>query len=107
MWKLRLTDEANDDLAAIAVFIAQSSGNRRTGTRFKNRLKARCKKLARLPQIMGRSRSELAEGLRSVPEGNYLIFIRYIGDTLEIVMFSEGSRDFEALFGSQDEPDAS
>jgi antitoxin ParD1/3/4 len=54
--------------------------------------------LAELPGTMGRARSELMEGLRSIPHGNYVILFRYNGAVLEIVSIIEGHRDIEGLF---------
>jgi len=43
--------------------------------------------------LAGRSRDELAPGLRSFPTGSYLIFYRVIPDGVEIVRVLHGSRD--------------
>jgi plasmid stabilization system protein ParE len=53
---------------------------------------------SRLPGTMGRARPELAEGIRSIPYGNYVILFRYNGPYLEIVSIVEGHRDIEELF---------
>jgi toxin ParE1/3/4 len=47
---------------------------------------------------MGRARPELAEDIRSIPYGNYVILFRYNGPYLEIVSIIEGHRDIEELF---------
>jgi toxin ParE1/3/4 len=47
---------------------------------------------------MGRSRDELAEGLRSFPVGRYVIFYRVMRDGIEIVRVLHGSRDLSSLF---------
>lgn len=105
MWNLNFTESGREDLDAIAVYIAQSSGSRRTALQQKKKLTARCKKLAGLPQTMGRDRSDLAPGLRSVTEGSYVILFRYVDETLEIVNVIEGDRDFPAIFA--DDPEQS
>lgn len=57
------------------------------------------------PVILGRQRPELLPDLRSVPSGNFLIFIRYTPadsacDTVEVVNILNGRRDIEARFKS-------
>ena len=49
---------------------------------------------------LGRSRDELAEGLRSFPVGRYVIFYRAIPEGVEIVRVLHGSRDLNAIFTS-------
>lgn len=104
MWKLRYTRRANTALRSIARYIADTSGSRETANRFVSHLRDRCKHLANLQPMMGRSRPELAEGLRSVVEDGYIIFVRYIDDTLEVVTIVEGHRHLEALFDEGDNP---
>ena len=105
MWRLKLTTGAKQDIRAIARYIAQSSGSALTGRQFALRLTATCERIARRGPMMGRPRPELADGLRSVPEGNYLIFIRYTGDTLEVVNIVEGHRDVESMYAAGGDPD--
>ena len=47
---------------------------------------------------MGRSREELAPGLRSVTAGNYLLFYQPIDDGILVIRVAHGSRDLPALF---------
>ena len=110
MPRLVYSDEALQDLARIQRYIREQSGSASTAKRFRNRLRAPCTKLGGLPQIMGRARPELAEGLRSVVEGNYLIVLRYVGDALETVNIVERHRDIGPALGqnghgSDPEPD--
>lgn len=102
MWKLRYTRGANEALRSIARYIAETTASRQTAISFVSRLRERCKHLATLHPMMGRSRPELAEGARSVVEDRYIIFIRYIDDTLEVVTIVEGHRDMAALFDEDD-----
>ena len=51
---------------------------------------------------MGRTRDEIAEGLRSFPVGRYVIFYRTIPEGVEIVRVLHGSRDVDALFQPDD-----
>ena len=48
---------------------------------------------------MGRPRTDLRPDLRSYPYGNYVIFFRYLDDTLEVVNILQGHRDIETFFG--------
>lgn len=47
---------------------------------------------------LGRARPDLHPDIRAAPYKNYMIFFRYIGDTVEIVNVIEGHRDIKALF---------
>ena len=51
-----------------------------------------------MPQVLGRARPELRDDLRSVVEGNYVIFVRYLETELEVVRIIEGHRDIPAQF---------
>ncbi len=48
---------------------------------------------------MGRSRDELAAGIRSFPTGNYIVLYRVVGENVEIVRVLHGRRDIERAFG--------
>ena len=47
---------------------------------------------------LGRSRDELAPGLRSFPVEKYLIFYRSLEDGIEVARVVRGSRDLPPLF---------
>ena len=98
MHKLMFTAQAQDDLKAIARYLTESTSDRAFGARFTKQLRMRCRQLATRPQVMGRRRPELAEGLRSVAENDYMIFFRYLGDVFEVVRIVERHRDMAALF---------
>jgi toxin ParE1/3/4 len=57
----------------------------------------KCRRLAQFP-LMGRSRSELGQGIRSLPVSSYLIFYRQIEDGIEIVRVISGYQDLTTLF---------
>lgn len=63
-----------------------------------NGCKKRCDGIADMPGI-GRQREELSPGLRSVPEGDYVIFYRQIEDGVEIIRVLHGKRDIPTIFG--------
>lgn len=99
MARLRYLDSAKNDLIDIALYIARESGNRRIAASFVDKIRARCRSLA-APETSqrGTDRSELIPGLRSEPFGNYVIFFRYIGNTLEVVNIMEHHRDIAGQF---------
>ena len=47
---------------------------------------------------MGRTRNDLATGLRSFPVGNYVILYRPLENGVEVVRVVHGSRDIEDMF---------
>ncbi len=98
MAKLRYLAQAKEDLIAIKRYIANESGDIETARRFIKRLRIECQRLAELPGELGRTRSELAENLRSFPLGNYVIFFRYDLGYVEIVTITEGHRDLDKYF---------
>ncbi len=98
MPRLRYTASAREDLAGIAAYIFRESGSRDVALGFTARLRHRCTALAASSFPLGRLRPELRADLRSFAEGNYVIFFRYIGDTLEAVNVLEGHRDIDAFF---------
>jgi toxin ParE1/3/4 len=53
--------------------------------------------LAGRPNI-GRLRDELADGLRSIPVGRYVVFYRPIPEGIEIVRVLHGARDLDTIF---------
>jgi toxin ParE1/3/4 len=99
MWRLRYTDDANDDLVEIAVYIVNQSSSRTVAIEFTTRLRAKCEHLATLSATLGRARPELRHDIRSFPYQGYVIFFRYLGDVLEIVNILHGSGDIEGFYG--------
>jgi plasmid stabilization system protein ParE len=90
-------------LAEIAAHIARESGNRAVAENFIERLLSYCERLASLLGLLGRPRPELGLDYRSVPFGNYVIFLRYADEPgprshLYVVHIIHGGRDVEALF---------
>ncbi|KQW43317.1 MULTISPECIES: type II toxin-antitoxin system RelE/ParE family toxin [unclassified Roseateles] len=49
---------------------------------------------------MGRSRDELARGLRSFALGRYVVFVMPLEDGIDVVRVLHASRDLDALFAS-------
>lgn len=98
---------ARRDLAQIAAQIARESGNRAVAETFLDRITAYCERLASLPGLLGRARSEFGSGFRSTVFGNYVIFLRYSDEEgprshLYIVHVVHGARDLDSLFDASD-----
>jgi toxin ParE1/3/4 len=74
------------------------SGSRPLAERFANRIRRKCREIARASILLGRPRPELHPDLRGLTFGNYLILFRHLGHTVEIVNVIEGHRDIEAIF---------
>ena len=102
MRRLVLTAQAVDDLADIHTIIVEASGHVDVADRFIDEIEARCLHIAELSSRLGRPRPEFGHDLRSLPQDNYLVFLRYRGDDiLEIVAVVHAARDLDAYF---DEP---
>lgn len=50
--------------------------------------------------LMGRSRDELAPGMRSFPFGRYVIFYIPIADEIDVVRVLHSARDVDPVFGA-------
>ena len=101
MPNLRYLAQAKDDLINIQRYIAEQSGSIKTARQYSEKLRAQCRTIAAFPGLMGRERPELKAGLRSVALGNYVIFLLYNGDYLDIVSIIEGHRDIDAIFSKE------
>jgi toxin ParE1/3/4 len=85
---------ALQDLKNIGDYIAKD--NVTAAHNFVGRLKEKCNLLAESPGI-GRKRDELFPNVRSVTEGNYVIFYRQSGDAIEVIRVVHGKRDLGKL----------
>lgn len=90
-----LTDPAEDDLTEILSYIA--ADNLEAAALMYGRFHARFEMLAEAPKA-GRQREDIAVGLRSFAEGNYIVFYRIVSGTVEVVRVLHGARDIENLF---------
>lgn len=91
-----ITPHAEKDIEDILMFIAADSVD--AAITFNERLASRFEMLAENPK-MGRERPEIKEGLRSFPEGNYLVFYREWAGIVAIVRVLHGARDLDEIFG--------
>ena len=86
---------AISDLEGIGDYIA--ADNPRRAVSFVEDLQHQCNKILRAP-LGYRARTELAEGLRSCPYGNHVIFFRVSETDLLIVRILHGAMDMSAQF---------
>jgi toxin ParE1/3/4 len=91
----KLSPQALADLEDIWDFIAQDDPE--AADRFVESLYETCSVIFSMPRV-GRTRFELARGLRSFPHGAYVIFYVLDGETLTIARVLHGSRDLPKNF---------
>jgi toxin ParE1/3/4 len=87
---------ATADICSIWDRIADDSVD--AADRWLDRLDDTFRRLATQP-LMGRARGELAQGLRSFPNGRYVIFYAALDDGIDVVRVLHGARDIDAAFG--------
>lgn len=95
MAKYMISRQAERDIYEILLYIAKD--NIDAALDLNGRLIEIFKMLAD-NQEAGRERPELIEGLRSFPEGNYVIFYRRWAGNIAIVRVLHGARDLDELF---------
>ncbi|MCZ2390829.1 MAG: type II toxin-antitoxin system RelE/ParE family toxin [Acidobacteria bacterium] len=95
MSRYSLAGHARLDIDGILVFIA--ADNVDAAVSFNDRLTDTLSMLGDNPKA-GRDRSELNEGLRSFPFGNYVIFYRIWADRVTITRVLHSARDLDELF---------
>lgn len=98
MTAIRLRPEAEADLQAIALHVAEHSVERARA--LVARLRGRCGILASHP-FAGRPREELGEGVRALLERPYVILYVIDGETIEIVAFVHGARDLPSALAAR------
>ena len=89
--------QAEADILEIWDFIAEDSVAE--ADRWVDRLDAKFELWATQP-MMGRPRDELAQGLRSLTFGKYVVFFEPMLEGIDVVRVLHGSRDLEADFES-------
>jgi toxin ParE1/3/4 len=92
--RLRRTSQAEEDLIDIWIYIARS--NPRAADRLLDLLHEKSLSLAYNPHL-GMARNDIAEGVRHLPVGKYLILYRITGDGVEIVRYVHGMRRLQNL----------
>ncbi len=92
-----LSPEAKKDLLAIRAHTLNKWGARQA-QKYIDTLEKKCEKLVRDPHI-GRERSEIKPGYRSVAEGQHVIFYRVGGSGIDILRILHGHMDIERRMG--------
>ncbi|MEA2907080.1 MAG: toxin ParE1/3/4 [Alphaproteobacteria bacterium] len=92
--RLKRTARAEQDLLDIWAYIAPH--NLRAADRVLDILDEKSLSLARNPYA-GMSRNDIAEGVRHLPVGNYLILYRALQDGIEVVRYVHGRRRLRDL----------
>ena len=95
MANIRQSRLAAADLLEIWVHIARD--NVTAADRLLDRIDEVCTNLAASPDL-GRSRDEIAPGLRSFPVSRYVIFYRPRPGGIELARVLHGARDLDLLF---------
>jgi toxin ParE1/3/4 len=104
MPRLHFLDSAKRDIAEIAAYIQDESGDRRAADVVAEKLIAHCRRVALLGSMIGRPRDELRQGMRSFVSGNFIVFFRYVGlgtnprERLIVVHVMRAARDIGAHF---------
>lgn len=92
----RNSSDANADIEKILLYLCDL--NPVAANRFLDSLDETCELLAEHP-LIGRSRPEFGENVRSFPVGNYLIFYVPRTDGIDIARVIYGGRDLPSAFG--------
>jgi len=93
--KVRVSATARRDLKQIWTYIAED--NMQAADALLDRIGSMLNLLGRTP-LLGRSRDELAAGLRSFAVGNYVIFYLPRGSGIIVVRILSGYRDLAQIF---------
>lgn len=86
---------AETDILEVWDYIADD--NPAAADRWVDQLDAQFRMLATQP-MMGRTRNELAPGVRSFPFGRYVVFYVALDDGIDVVRVLHGARDIDAVF---------
>ncbi len=89
----RLSPEAKKELLAIRAYTRNKWGNQQA-QKYIDTVEKKCAQLARSPHI-GRERSEIKSGYRSLAEGKHVIFYRVGDDGIDILRILHARMDIE------------
>ena len=93
--KVFLSEDADSDLLNVHAYLAER--NPAAVVSLAHEFEAKFQNLSRFPFI-GRDRSNLVRGIRSVVAGNYVIFYRVDPDRVTIMRVLDGRSDIDAEF---------
>lgn len=94
------TERAERDFREIVFYLDDKSPA--AADRFVDAIEQKLHLLSDFP-LMGRSREELAPGLRSVIVEKYVLFYRVEADSIQVVRILHGRRDFPSIFREDEE----
>ena len=92
------------DLQDIYRIVFRFSESHRTAAGFVERIMARARRIGDAP-LGGRSRDDLAAGLRTIPFERTAVIAYRVLERVEITNVFYGRRDYEALYRPRDEPE--
>lgn len=95
MLKIVRSPQSARDICEIALFISRDDPA--AADRLIDLFDDKLRMLAENPAL-GRSRDELAPGVRSFAVGNYLLFYRAAPEVVELVRILHGARDLRRIF---------
>lgn len=98
--KVGFSPLSRTDLMTIADFIAVD--NPRRALSYIGEIEARCLRIEDAPRS-GILRNDIAEGLRSIPFGAYLIFYRVLAEEIRIERIIHSARNLRAVLGGGEE----
>ncbi len=93
--KVYLSEDADADLLLIHSYLAER--NPAVAVSLAREFQAKFARLSRFPFI-GRDRSHLMSGARSLVAGNYVIFYRIEEDRVTVLRIMDGRRDIDSEF---------
>ncbi len=94
--KVVFSPKAENDLESIGDTIA--SDNPRRAVTFIHEIRSHCHTLSSTPEAAPK-RDDIAQGIRMLAHGNYLMFYRIIETEIRIERVLHGARDLSALIG--------
>jgi toxin ParE1/3/4 len=99
MSRVLVTRRGREDMLAIWAYIA--ADDPAAADRVLDAIDRRCRALADKPAL-GRTRPDIAPGLRYSPVGSYLIFYRQVDEGVEVVRVLHGARNALAIFQAEE-----
>lgn len=93
-----IAPSASQDLNNIAEYFLKQ--NVQAGEKFFLKFNRKCKQLIQFPHL-GRPYNHLKPSLRGLSLDGYIIFYRFIDETLEILRIVNGRQDLDALFDNE------
>jgi toxin ParE1/3/4 len=101
--KVRFRPQAVADIENVYRYLLRAGATRVTAQRFVTRMRDRCLRIGNVP-LGGRARDGLERGLRTVTfEHSAVIAYKVEEGAVRITNVFYGGRDYEALFGGDDE----